>query len=234
MLDIGLSEFFIIGAVALLVVGPKELPMLMARIGRWTGKARAMARHARAGFDTMVREAEIEEMNKRWEAENARIMAATSGQVFAEPLAPQLSHDPGTPAAPPEPPGDDDPVTVLPGLDGDASDPHRLARLQDRAPAARADTPGADPTDWRDPPAPEAARAPDAAAGRAEALGASPPRPGSTPAAPTVAASGGAARPAADGPGEPAPQLRRPRKARSARAADAPPADPPAAFPPAP
>ena len=42
--------------------------------GQWVGRARGMARHFRAGFDEMVRQSEMEEMEKRWKAENERIM----------------------------------------------------------------------------------------------------------------------------------------------------------------
>lgn len=142
MLDVGLSELFVIGAVALLVVGPKELPTLMARVGRWTGKARAMARHARAGFDTMVREAEIEEMNKRWEAENARIMAA---------MPRPSGGDPAAGAATDAPPGPAEPDTFLPGMDGGRAEDRALGPAA-TAPADPVDRP--EPTDWSDPPAP--------------------------------------------------------------------------------
>lgn len=77
MFDVGYSELLLIAIVTLLVVGPKELPNLLRQVGRWTGKARSMARHFRSGFDAMVREAEIEEMNKQWAAHNQSIMAAT-------------------------------------------------------------------------------------------------------------------------------------------------------------
>ena len=77
MFDIGYSELLLIAIVTLLVVGPKELPNLLRTVGKWTGKARAMARHFRSGFDTMIREAEIEEMNKQWAAHNQAIMATT-------------------------------------------------------------------------------------------------------------------------------------------------------------
>ncbi len=95
MFDIDMSEFAVIGIVALLVVGPKDLPRLMRTVGHWVGRARGMARHVRSGFDTMVREAEIDEMNKRWAKDNAAIMAATSGHSYldATPVWPE-AHDP--------------------------------------------------------------------------------------------------------------------------------------------
>lgn len=75
MFDIAPSEFLLIGIVALVVIGPKDLPRAMHYVGQWVGRARGMARHFRSGFDEMVRQAELEEMEKRWASENARIMA---------------------------------------------------------------------------------------------------------------------------------------------------------------
>lgn len=83
--DIGYSELLLIAIVAIVVVGPKELPNLLRNIGKWTGKARAMARHFRSGFDTMIREAEIEEMNKQWAAHNQAIMSSPDLTDLPEP-----------------------------------------------------------------------------------------------------------------------------------------------------
>ncbi|MBU3078451.1 Sec-independent protein translocase protein TatB [Sphingomonas quercus] len=74
MLDIAPTELLLVAVVALLVIGPKDLPRVMRHVGRWVGKARGVARHFRSGFDQMVREAELEEMEKRWKSENDRIM----------------------------------------------------------------------------------------------------------------------------------------------------------------
>jgi len=68
------SELLLVALVALVVIGPKDLPKAMRVVGYWVGRARGVARQFRSGFDTMVREAELEEMEKRWAAENARIM----------------------------------------------------------------------------------------------------------------------------------------------------------------
>ena len=115
MFDVGYSELLLIAIVTLLVVGPKELPNLLRQIGRWTGKARAMARHFRSGFDTMVREAEIEEMNKQWSAHNQAIMDATPDlRHLPEPERDadmdEVAALPPTPVAKPEvsPPADSD------------------------------------------------------------------------------------------------------------------------------
>lgn len=50
--------------VALVVVGPKDLPRLMNMMGRWAGKARAMANEFRKSFDEMARQAELDELRK--------------------------------------------------------------------------------------------------------------------------------------------------------------------------
>ena len=74
MFDIAPSELLLVAFVALIVIGPKDLPKALRVVGYWVGKARGVARQFRQGFDSMVREAELEEMEKRWAAENERIM----------------------------------------------------------------------------------------------------------------------------------------------------------------
>ncbi len=74
MFDIAPTEMLIVALVALVVIGPKDLPRVMRTVGQWVGRARGMARHFRSGIDTMIREAELEEMEKKWKAENERIM----------------------------------------------------------------------------------------------------------------------------------------------------------------
>lgn len=78
MFGIDSSELAVIALVALLVIGPKDLPRVMRMVGNWVAKGRAMTRHVRAGFDTMMREAELEEMQKAWAAQNDAIMKATA------------------------------------------------------------------------------------------------------------------------------------------------------------
>ncbi|EMD83189.1 Sec-independent protein translocase protein TatB [Pacificimonas flava] len=78
MFDLGYSELLLVAIVALLVVGPKDLPKLMRTVGQMVGKVRATARHFKAGMDEMVRQAELDEMREKWEAHNAAIMARTS------------------------------------------------------------------------------------------------------------------------------------------------------------
>lgn len=65
---IGGMEILVIGLIALLVVGPKDLPVLMRRIGKIVGRARAMANDFRASFDEMARQSELDELRKEVEA----------------------------------------------------------------------------------------------------------------------------------------------------------------------
>lgn len=74
MFGIDSAEILIIAVVALVVIGPKDLPRVMRTIGQFVGRARGMAKHFRSGFDTMLREAELEEMEKKWRSDNDRIM----------------------------------------------------------------------------------------------------------------------------------------------------------------
>jgi len=64
MFDIGWSELVVIGVVALLVVGPKELPALLRTIGRYVGMIRRQANEFRAQFDEAMRETELEQLRK--------------------------------------------------------------------------------------------------------------------------------------------------------------------------
>lgn len=73
-MDFNLSEMAVVAVVALLVIGPKDLPKALRVLGYWVGRARGVARQFRQGFDNMVREAELEDMEKKWAAENERIM----------------------------------------------------------------------------------------------------------------------------------------------------------------
>jgi sec-independent protein translocase protein TatB len=101
MFDVAPTEFMLLAFVALLVLGPKELPRLMRMVGNWVGKARAVARQFRSGFDEMVRESELAEMEKKWREENDRIMRENPVEVSSaepEPLA--------TPAPAIEPPAE--------------------------------------------------------------------------------------------------------------------------------
>ena len=80
MFDIAPTELLLVAVVALLVIGPKDLPRAMRFVGQWIAKARGVARHFRSGMDEMIRQAELEEMEKKWAAENERIMREHAAQ----------------------------------------------------------------------------------------------------------------------------------------------------------
>lgn len=77
MFDIGASELLVVVIVAVLVIGPKDMPMALRTAGRWIGKVRRVSSHFRTGIDAMIREAELEDMEKKWKAQNEAIMART-------------------------------------------------------------------------------------------------------------------------------------------------------------
>lgn len=66
--EVGALEYLIIAAVALIVVGPKDLPMLLRRLGQFVAKLRGMASEFRASFDEMARQSELEDLRKEVEA----------------------------------------------------------------------------------------------------------------------------------------------------------------------
>jgi len=64
MFDISWSEFLLIGVVALIVIGPKELPAVMRTLGQWTRKVRSMASEFQNQFQEAIREAEMADLKK--------------------------------------------------------------------------------------------------------------------------------------------------------------------------
>ncbi|MGB3738127.1 MAG: Sec-independent protein translocase protein TatB [Pontixanthobacter sp.] len=90
MFDIGAIELLVVAVVAIIVIGPKDMPQAMRIAGRWVGKVRRVSAQFRSGFDAMVREAEMEDMEKTWKEQNARIMADSQtarNDAEVEPLA---------------------------------------------------------------------------------------------------------------------------------------------------
>jgi sec-independent protein translocase protein TatB len=65
MFDISWTEFLLIGVVALVVIGPKELPAVMRTMGQWTRKVRGMATEFQNQFQEAMREAEMADLKKQ-------------------------------------------------------------------------------------------------------------------------------------------------------------------------
>ena len=70
MFDIAWSELALIGGVALLVIGPKDLPKVMRSMGRWTRKARLLAGEFQRNIDDLMRESELDEVKKQVQSVN--------------------------------------------------------------------------------------------------------------------------------------------------------------------
>ena len=123
MFGVDTTEFLIVAVAALIFIGPKELPGAMRTLGRWVGQARAHARHFTSGIENMMREAELEEMEKRWREENERIMrehpmsALPYAGASADEGAPRAESSSGLSAA--EPPSGESPSTSLRADEGD-------------------------------------------------------------------------------------------------------------------
>jgi sec-independent protein translocase protein TatB len=88
MFGIDSSEFLVIVIIAVIVIGPKDLPRALYKVGQIVGKAQGMARHFRTGIDAMVREVELEELEKKWAAQNKRIMDEHPPEVAATEALP--------------------------------------------------------------------------------------------------------------------------------------------------
>lgn len=116
MFDIAPTELLLVALIALVVIGPKDLPRAMRFVGNWIAKARGVARHFRSGIDEMIRQSELEEMEKKWAAENERIMREHSAPPAAGPV---IEGEMVPLGAPPDDIAADQP----PAADGDSSPP---------------------------------------------------------------------------------------------------------------
>jgi sec-independent protein translocase protein TatB len=105
MFDIGPSELLLIVIVAVIAIGPKELPSALRTVGRWMGQMRRISTHFRTGLDAMIREAEMQELEQRWAEQNAKIMREHPADAppEAEPTGAYPSPFPPAPQPPPPP-----------------------------------------------------------------------------------------------------------------------------------
>jgi sec-independent protein translocase protein TatB len=97
MFDIAPTELLVCAVIALVVIGPKDLPKALRFVGQWVGKARRMAGTFRTGIDSMMQEAELKEMEEKWRAHNEAIMKAHP-QVGVDFMAPDMTPQPPVPA----------------------------------------------------------------------------------------------------------------------------------------
>jgi sec-independent protein translocase protein TatB len=126
MFDIAPTELLLCAVVALVVIGPKDLPRAMRTVGQFVARVRGIGRQFRSGFDEMVREAELKEMEETWAKENARIMRehppeeihdanyARGDNAAAPPGAPAMIAAPDVAPALPDPKAESVPEAVTP------------------------------------------------------------------------------------------------------------------------
>ena len=98
MFDIGWDEMLFTAIIAIVVIGPKDLPRALRTAGQWIAKVRRVSGHFRSGIETMIREAELEDMEKQWKAQNEAIMREHPASAAGDQVL--MVSDPGTYAAP--------------------------------------------------------------------------------------------------------------------------------------
>ena len=135
MFDIGWSELFVVVVVALVVVGPKDLPKMMRVAGQWMGRARAMADQFRRSFDEMARQAELDDLR-------AEVQRLHSEKPLAE-IERETDIMLGN-IAPDAPPGTK-PEDAAAGAEGEASADAEAAPGGQAEPKNESDAPAASP-----------------------------------------------------------------------------------------
>jgi sec-independent protein translocase protein TatB len=114
--EVGMSELVVIAIVALIVVGPKDLPVLLRRFGQFMAKLRGMASEFRSSFDEMARQTELDELRKEVDAmrrgqfediaQQDQLMRASVGEIeqsmadVGVQLHPPMSYQYETPDTP--------------------------------------------------------------------------------------------------------------------------------------
>src|SRR5689334_25143904 len=83
MFDIGWSEPVVIAVVALIAIGPKELPGVLRMVGQWMGKARKMAAEFQGQFQEAMREAEMADLKKSFDEVKEAASGFTSGGIIS-------------------------------------------------------------------------------------------------------------------------------------------------------
>lgn len=100
--SLGFQEIVLLAVLALVVVGPKDLPLLFRKLGRWTAKLRGMAQEFRTGFDELARQAELDELKREVEALRKTTSLTEIRSELSKPL-PSLEDYAGIKKAPLKP-----------------------------------------------------------------------------------------------------------------------------------
>jgi sec-independent protein translocase protein TatB len=102
MLDIGWSELLVIAVVAIVVIGPKDLPRTLRAVGQWTGRIKRMAREFQGQFTEAIREAELDAVQRDLE-ELTKIDPVADLRAAAEKTGDDIKRDLQKTALPPNP-----------------------------------------------------------------------------------------------------------------------------------
>jgi sec-independent protein translocase protein TatB len=108
MFDIGMSELLVIGVIALLVVGPKDLPKLMRQVSQWLRAARRMAGEFQRHVDDLMRESELDELRREVNSlrnpKNLMLGMEPKPQKTPAPNTPPSATPASSPSTPSSPP----------------------------------------------------------------------------------------------------------------------------------
>jgi sec-independent protein translocase protein TatB len=127
MFDIGWSELLVIGVVALIAIGPKELPGVLRAVGQWTGKIRRMAAEFQGQFQEAMREAEMADLKKQVDEASQKLSADFDPLGYSETWKPAeepaatkpdttvANETPAVPSTPPSEPAAPEPPAVAAG-----------------------------------------------------------------------------------------------------------------------
>src|SRR3569833_3202676 len=143
--EIGATELLVIAAVALIVVGPKDLPILLRKLGQFMGKLRNMANDFRASFDEMARQSELDELRREVEAmrkgQLADMAALNAGQAEIHDTFNETDHSlsgaqfpPRMPS--PEPVAEATPSPIITAIETPKPTPKPRAKAKPKAAAA--------------------------------------------------------------------------------------------------
>jgi sec-independent protein translocase protein TatB len=137
MFDIGWIELMVIAIVAIVVVGPKDLPRAMRFVGQWSGKMKKMAREFQGQFNEALREAELDTVKKDIEAiGKIDPMAGVRKEMAKVDSAVRDATRPAKPATAVAAPAASEPVAPL--VESEAPDPEPALPAEPAAPVAEA------------------------------------------------------------------------------------------------
>jgi len=99
MLDMSWGEVMVIGAVALIVIGPKDLPKALRTVGQMTGKLRRMAAEFQGQFQEAIREAELDDVKQQLQGMNNSVSSLNTGFNPIQTIRDELKTSIETPVA---------------------------------------------------------------------------------------------------------------------------------------